>query len=211
VSTAPRIAIVDYGMGNRRSVEKALEHVGARTSTTRDPAELRAADGLLLPGVGAFPAAMRTLRELELDEVLVGCARGGMPLFGSCMGMQLLFESSDEHEGATGLGLLRGAVRRLDSGGLKLPHIGWNEVRWVRESPLSEGLPSPSTFYHVHSYVPHPADEADVLGTSDYGSPFVSVVARENVFGAQFHPEKSSTHGLTMLANFARVCARAKA
>jgi glutamine amidotransferase len=211
VSTAPRIAIVDYGMGNRRSVEMALEHVGARTSTTRDPAELRAADGLLLPGVGAFPAAMRTLRELELDEVLVGCARGGMPLFGSCMGMQLLFESSDEHEGATGLGLLRGAVRRLDSGGLKLPHIGWNEVRWVRESPLSEGLPSPSTFYHVHSYVPHPADEADVLGTSDYGSPFVSVVARENVFGAQFHPEKSSTHGLTMLANFARVCARAKA
>ncbi|HEU4657432.1 MAG TPA: imidazole glycerol phosphate synthase subunit HisH [Capillimicrobium sp.] len=206
-----RIAIVDYGMGNRRSVEKALEHVGARVSLTRDPAELRAADGLLLPGVGAFPAAMRTLRELELEDVLVECGRGGMPFFGSCMGMQLLFESSDEHDGATGLGLLRGAVRRLDSRGLKLPHIGWSEVRWARESPLVEGLPDPSTFYHVHSYVPHPADEADVLGTSDYGTSFVSVVARDNVFGAQFHPEKSSIHGLTMLKNFTRLCERVTA
>jgi glutamine amidotransferase len=102
-------------------------------------------------------------------------------------------------------------VRRLDSGGLKLPHIGWNEVRWARSSPLIDGLPDPSTFYHVHSYVPHPADEADVLGTSDYGTPFVSVVARENVFGAQFHPEKSSTHGLKMLENFARLCDRVAA
>jgi glutamine amidotransferase len=205
------IAIVDYGMGNRRSVEKALEHVGARVSLTRDPAQLRAADGLLLPGVGAFPAAMRTLRELELEAVLVECANGGMPFFGSCMGMQLLFESSEEHGGATGLGLLRGAVRRLDGRGAKLPHIGWNEVRWARESPLTEGLPDPAIFYHVHSYVPHPADEADVLGTSDYGTPFVSVVARDTVFGAQFHPEKSSTHGLTMLRNFARLCDRVAA
>jgi glutamine amidotransferase len=198
-------------MGNRRSVEKALEHVGARVSLTRDPAQLRAADGLLLPGVGAFPAAMRTLRELELEDVLVECANGGMPFFGSCMGMQLLFESSEEHGGATGLGLLRGAVRRLDSRGAKLPHIGWNEVRWARESPLTAGLPDPAIFYHVHSYVPHPADEGDVLGTSDYGTPFVSVVARDTVFGAQFHPEKSSTHGLTMLRNFARLCDRVAA
>jgi glutamine amidotransferase len=154
---------------------------------------------------------MRTLRELDLEDVLVECARSGMPFFGSCMGMQLLFESSDEHDGATGLGLLRGAVRRLDAHGLKLPHIGWNEVRWVRDSPLVEGLPDPSTFYHVHSYVPHPVDEADVLGVSDYGTPFVSVVARENVFGAQFHPEKSSTHGLALLRNFARLCDRVAA
>jgi glutamine amidotransferase len=154
---------------------------------------------------------MRTLRELGLEEVLLECAHGGMPFFGSCMGMQLLFESSDEHDGATGLGLLRGAVRRLDTRGQKLPHIGWNEVRWARESPLLEGLPDPSIFYHVHSYVPHPADEADVLGTSDYGTPFVSVVARENVFGAQFHPEKSSTHGLTLLRNFASLCERVAA
>jgi imidazole glycerol-phosphate synthase subunit HisH len=205
------IAIVDYGMGNRRSVEKALEHVGATVSITRDPTELRAADGLLLPGVGAFPAAMRTLRELELEDVLLECARGGMPFFGSCMGMQLLFDSSEEHDGATGLGLLRGAVRRLDSRGLKLPHIGWNEVRWVAESPLVAGLPDPSTFYHVHSFVPQPLDAADVLGVSDYGTEFVSVVARENVFGAQFHPEKSSTHGLALLRNFARLCDRVAA
>jgi glutamine amidotransferase len=208
---AARIAIVDYGMGNRRSVEKALEHVGAVVSITRSPAELRAADGLLLPGVGAFPAAMRTLRELELGDVLLECARGGQPFFGSCMGMQLLFESSEEHDGARGLGLLRGAVRRLETGGQKLPHIGWSEVRWVRDSPLLHGLPDPSTFYHVHSYAPHPADGEDVLGVSDYGEEFASVVARDNVFGAQFHPEKSSTHGLALLRNFARLCDRVAA
>jgi imidazole glycerol-phosphate synthase subunit HisH len=205
------IAIVDYGMGNRRSVEKALEHVGATVSLSRDPAQLRAADGLMLPGVGAFPAAMRTLRELELEDVLVECARGGMPFFGSCMGMQLLFESSDEHDGATGLGLLRGAVRRLDAGALNLPHIGWSEVRWQRESPLLDGLPDPSIFYHVHSYAPHPTDPEDVLGVSEYGESFASVVARDNVFGAQFHPEKSSTHGLALLRNFASLCQRVAA
>jgi glutamine amidotransferase len=207
-----KIAIVDYGMGNRRSVEKALQHVGAVVSITRDPVELRAADGLLLPGVGAFPAAMRTLRELDLEDVLLGCARGGMPFFGSCMGMQLLFESSEEHDGATGLGLLRGSVTRLDPRGQKLPHIGWSEVRFrapTGEShPLLHGLPDPSTFYHVHSYAPRPADAEDVLGVSDYGEEFASVVARDNVFGAQFHPEKSSTHGLALLRNFARLCDR---
>ena len=195
-------------MGNRRSVEKALERVGARPLITREPDELRSADGLLLPGVGAFPAAMRVLRELELEEVLRSCAAQGMPFFGSCMGMQLLFDSTEENEGATGLGILRGAVRKLDAGGLNLPHIGWNEVRWTRESPLCEGLPDPAAFYHVHSYVPHPADEEDVLGTSAYGAEFVSVVARDNVFGTQFHPEKSSIHGLALLRNFTRLCAR---
>jgi glutamine amidotransferase len=209
--TPPRIAIVDYGMGNRRSVEKSLEHVGAVVSMTRDPKQLRAADGLLLPGVGAFPTAMKTLRELELDDVLVECAHGGMPFFGSCMGMQLLFESSEEHEGATGLGLLRGDVRRLDAGDLNLPHIGWSEVRWTRESPLLDGLPDPAIFYHVHSYAPHPADSDDVLGTSEYGETFASVVARDNVFGTQFHPEKSSTHGLALVRNFARLCQRVAA
>ena len=211
MSGAPLVAIVDYGMGNRRSVEKALERVGARTLMTRDPSQLRAADGLLLPGVGAFPAAMRALRELELEDVLRSCAAEGMPFFGSCLGMQLLFESSEEHGGAAGLGILRGEVRSLDSRGLTLPHIGWNEVRWMRESPLMEGLSDPATFYHVHSFVPHPADVEDVLGCSEYGSPFVSVVARDTVFGAQFHPEKSSTHGLALLRNFARLCDRVSA
>jgi glutamine amidotransferase len=198
-------------MGNRRSVEKALERVGARTVISRDPATLRAADGLLLPGVGAVPAAMRALRELGLEEVLLGCARDGMPFFGSCMGMQLLFDTSDEHEGAQALGLLQGRVRRLDANGLTLPHIGWNEVRWTREHPLLDGLADPATFYHVHSYVPEPADAQDALGLSEYGSPFVSVVARENVMGSQFHPEKSSTAGLGLLRNFTRMCSRVRA
>jgi glutamine amidotransferase len=210
-SAGARIAVVDYGMGNRRSVEKALARVGATVSVTRDADELRAADGLLVPGVGAFPAAMRALRELGLDALIRERAGAGIPVFGACLGMQLLFEASAEHEGEAGLALLEGEVRRLDGGGLKLPHIGWNEVRWAHAHPLVRGLPDPSTFYHVHTFVPHPARQEDVLGVSDYGTRFASVIARGNVFGAQFHPEKSSTHGLVLLANFAGLCAPAAA
>jgi imidazole glycerol-phosphate synthase subunit HisH len=211
-SGAPRIAVVDYGMGNRRSVEKALERVGARAFISRDPGELRAADGLLLPGVGAFPAAMATIRELGLDELLRELASAGMPLFGSCMGMQLLFEHSEEHGGAEGLGLLRGEVRvllgdRRSAPGLKLPHIGWSEVRWRGSSPLCAGLPEPAFLYHVHSFVVHPAEEDVILGTAEYGERFPAVVGRGNVFGAQSHPEKSSTHGLALLGNFVGICA----
>ena len=130
--TGPLVAIVDYGMGNRRSVEKSLQRVGARTLMTCDHDELRAADGLLLPGVGAFPAAMRIIRELGLDDLLRERAAAGTPLFGSCMGLQLLFEDSEEHGGAEGLGILRWSVRRLRAPGLNLPHIGWNSVRWER-------------------------------------------------------------------------------
>ena len=198
------IGIVDYGMGNRRSVEKALERVGGDPRLTSDPGVLRAADGLVVPGVGAFPEAMRRLRAAGLDELIREQAASGVPVIGLCLGMQLLLERSDEHEGAEGLGLIPGEVRRLEPGeGLKLPHIGWNEVRWARSSPLVDGLPDPSTFYHVHSFVPVPADESDVLGISDYGGEFVSVVERGNVSGAQFHPEKSSSHGLALLRNFA--------
>jgi glutamine amidotransferase len=201
------IGVVDYGMGNRRSVVKALERVGAGPRLTADHDALRAADGLVVPGVGAFPEAMRRLRALGLDEVVRERAGAGVPVIGLCLGMQLLFESSTEHEGAEGLGLLAGRVERLDAGGLKLPHIGWNAVRWRRASPLVEGLPDPAAFYHVHSFVCAPDDEAVVLGTGAYGTPFVSFVARENVFGAQCHPEKSSTHGLALLRNFAGICA----
>jgi glutamine amidotransferase len=200
---------VDYGMGNRRSVEKALARVGASAFVSRDPSELRAADGLLLPGVGAFPAAMATIAELGLDGLLRECAAAGKPLFGSCMGMQLLFERSEEHGGAEGLGLLRGEVRKLRAPGLKLPHIGWSEVRWQRSSPLNEGLPEPAFLYHVHSFVAHPADPDVVLGTAEYGERFPAVVAQGNVFGAQSHPEKSSTHGLALLGNFVAICAAA--
>lgn len=205
------VGIVDYGVGNRRSVEKAVERIGARAVLTGDHDALRAADGLILPGVGAFPAGMDRLRSLGLDDLLRDRAQAGTPIFGACLGMQLLFDSSTEHDGATGLGLIPGEVRALEAPGLKLPHIGWSEVRWRAGSPLLDGLPEPSVFYHVHSYVPHPAHEAAVLGVSEYGARFASVVARGSVFGAQFHPEKSSVHGLRMLANFAAICARTPA
>jgi glutamine amidotransferase len=203
----PQIAIVDYGMGNRRSVEKALQKVGAQAFVTGDHAELRAADGLLLPGVGAFPAAMKVIAEMGLDELLRECAAAGTPLFGSCMGMQLLFEHSEEHGGAAGLGLLKGEVRRLRAPGMKLPHIGWSEVDWRCETPLREGLGGHTYLYHVHSFVAHPADADVVLGTAEYGEVFPAVVGQGNIYGAQSHPEKSSTHGLRLLENFASICA----
>jgi glutamine amidotransferase len=209
--TKPAVAVVDYGMGNRRSVEKALEHVGARARITRDPTDLRAADGLIVPGVGAFPKAMENLRALGLDELVPELLTAGAPVLGICLGMQLLFDSSVELGGAAGLGLLPGAVTQLDAGAGKLPHIGWNLVRLQRESALTAGLPGECAFYHVHSFAPRPAEPADVLGTSDYGEPFVSAVDRDPLFGVQFHPEKSSAHGLALLRNFAAVCVRVRA
>ena len=204
------IAIVDYGMGNRRSVEKAFEHVGADARLTADHAVLRGADGLVVPGVGAFPEAMRRLRAAGLDELIRARAADGVPVIGLCLGMQLLLERSEEHEGAEGLGLVPGEVRKLDAGGLKLPHIGWNEVRWTRRSPLIDGLPDPATFYHVHTFVPQPERDS-ALGLCDYSTEFVSVIERGSVYGAQFHPEKSSTHGLALLRNFTAICARVNA
>ena len=200
------IGIVDYGMGNRRSVEKAFEKVGATVALSSDASVLRSCDGLVVPGVGAFPEAMRRLRASGLDQVVLERASGGVPIIGLCLGMQLLFESSSEHEGTTGLGLLPGRIVKLDTRGLKLPHIGWNTISWTRRSPLVEDLPDPAAFYHVHSYAPEPADDDVVLGVGEYGAPFVSFVERGRVFGAQCHPEKSSTHGLRLLGNFVRIC-----
>jgi len=208
------IAVVDHGMGNRRSVEKALEHVGAEAVVSADHGALRAADGLVVPGVGAFAAAMRAMRERGLDELVVERAGHGTPVLGLCLGMQLLFESSTELGGDTGLGLLRGEVVSLrESIGPErnVPHIGWNEVVFARPSPLLHGLGEGAAFYHVHSFVARPGDEADVLGRGDYGGPFASIVGRGEVFGVQFHPEKSSTAGLALLANFTRVCASVRA
>ena len=201
-----RIGMVDYGMGNRRSVAKAFEHVGTPVVQTSDADELRAADGLVVPGVGAFPEAMRRLRGLGLDAVVRERAEAGVPVIGLCLGMQLLFDHSAEHEGASGLGLVPGRVVRLDPRGLKLPHIGWNSVRWEQPSALTAGLPDPAAFYHVHSFVPEPDDPSIVLGTGEYGTRFCSFVAHANVFGAQCHPEKSSTHGLAVLRNFVGIC-----
>jgi glutamine amidotransferase len=202
------IAIVDYGMGNRRSVEKALARVGADARITRDHGDVRAADGLVVPGVGAFPRAMENLRDLGLDELVRERVARRVPVLGICLGLQLAFESSTEHGGADGLGLVPGTVDRLDGAGLKLPHIGWNVVELTRVSPLTDGLPDRCAFYHVHSYAPVPAEEEDVLGTAEYGSRFVSAVERDSFYGVQFHPEKSSGHGLRLLANFAGICAR---
>jgi imidazole glycerol-phosphate synthase subunit HisH len=205
--SGPLVAIADYGMGNRRSVEKALEHVGARPQVTRDLELLRSADGVVLPGVGAFPEAMRNVTALGLDELLRERAAAGAPVLGVCLGMQLLFEHSSEHEGAAGLGLLPGEVTPLR--GPKLPHIGWNLVTFERASALTEGLGGAAAFYHVHSFACRPSEPGDVVGRGEYGEPFASVVERGNVSGVQFHPEKSSRDGLALLANFARSCASA--
>jgi glutamine amidotransferase len=205
------IAVLDYGMGNRRSVEKALEHVGAHATITHDHDRLRAAAGLVVPGVGAFPKGMQRLRELGLDMLLREQVAEGKPVLGICLGMQLAFERSSEQEGAEGLGLLAGEVRELPHDGLKLPHIGWNEVTLHPPSPLLEGLPDCCAFYHVHSFAPVPAHDEDVLGTSVYGQPFASIVGHGSFYGVQFHPEKSSAAGLRLLANFGRICARAAA
>ncbi len=201
------LAMVDYGMGNRTSVLSAFAHIGSELVATADHDALRAADGLVVPGVGAFPEAMRRLRALGLDDVVRERAAAGVPVIGLCLGMQLLFDGSDEHEGSAGLGLLAGRIVALHTRGLKSPHIGWNSVSWQRPSALVEGLPDPAAFYHVHSFVAEPDDPSIVLGIGEYGSPFVSFVQHGNVFGAQCHPEKSSTEGLALLRNFAGICA----
>jgi len=202
------IAVVDYGMGNRRSVEKALEHIGARASVSGDPDRLRAAAGLIVPGVGAFPRAMDNLRELGLDELIHERVAAGTPVLGICLGLQLAFDYSTEQGGAAGLGIVAGEVRPLQAGSLKLPHIGWNEVRFAdTHSPLLDGLPRECAFYHVHTFAAFPARAQDVLGTAEYGAPFVSAVEKGSFYGVQFHAEKSSAAGLRLLANFARICA----
>jgi glutamine amidotransferase len=206
------IAVLDYGMGNRRSVEKALEHVGARATITRDPAVLRAAAGLVVPGVGAFPRAMENLRTLGLDQLIRERVASGTPVLGICLGMQLAFDGSEELGGAEGLGIVPGRVIALRARGLKLPHIGWNEVRFTAPaSPLLADLPSRCAFYHVHSYAAEPTTPEDVLGTAEYGAQFVTAVEHGSFYGVQFHPEKSSAAGLRLLANFARLCIATRA
>jgi imidazole glycerol-phosphate synthase subunit HisH len=197
------IAIVDYGMGNRRSVEKALEHVGAEPRLTADHDTIRDADGIVVPGVGAFPEAMRRFAAAGLDELIRERAGAGVPVLGLCLGMQLLFDASDEHEGAAGLGLLPGRVTALRAP--RVPHIGWNLVTFERPSALTDGLGPAAAFYHVHSLAPEPANPDDVVGRGEYGGRFVSIVERGNVMGVQFHPEKSSRDGLALLRNFAKV------
>jgi glutamine amidotransferase len=197
-----RTAILDYGMGNLRSVAKALEHVGAEPLLTNDHARVREADAVVLPGVGAMPKAMERVRELKLHELLRERVEAGVPLIGLCMGMQLLFESTTELGGSEGIGLLSGPVLQLQAS--KIPQIGWNPVSWRRASVLNDGLPDPCAFYHANSFAPRPSNPEDVLGTAEYGTEFASVVERPPVYGLQSHPEKSGPDGLRLLANFVR-------
>jgi glutamine amidotransferase len=202
------IGLIDYGMGNRRSVEKAFARVGADAELTADHDALRRADGLVVMGVGAFPEAMRRLRDGGFDELVRERAAAGVPVIGLCLGMHLLYDGSSEFGETEGLGLLRGWVRPLRAEGLKLPHIGWHEVRFVRDTPLTPAAGS-AAYYHVHSFVAEETEDA--VGLGEYGERFVSVAARGNVFGCQFHPEKSSRAGLALLRSFTELCARVPA
>jgi glutamine amidotransferase len=206
-----RICILDYGMGNLRSVEKALERVGAEALVASDAETARGADGLILPGVGAFAKAMERIDELGLAALIDERLEAGTPVLGICLGFQLLFESSTELGGARGLGLIEGRVRGLEAPGLKVPHIGWEPVSWTRSSALTEGIEAATPFYFVHSFASQPTHVHDVLATAVHGERFVCAVERPPVYGVQFHPEKSSAAGLRLLANFAAVCSPAAA
>lgn len=197
------LAVVDYGAGNLRSVVRALAFVGAEPVVVGDPEALLQADVLVFPGVGAAGSAMRRLRERGLDDAIREFYRSGRPVLGVCLGLQLLFEWSEEDGGTAGLGLLPGLVRRFPDG-LKVPHMGWNQVRLRQAHPVFAGIPDGTYFYFVHSYYAEPADPALVVGTTDYGVEFASVVARENLVATQFHPEKSSRWGLMVYKNFLR-------
>jgi glutamine amidotransferase len=198
-----RLAGLDYEMSNLLSATKALERLGAEVTVARAPAEAEGADAVVLPGVGHFGEAMRRIRAAGLDEAVARAVAGGTPLLGICLGMQLLFDESEESPGVAGLGVLPGAVRRLRTD-LKVPHIGWSRVEWVPGAPVGprEDGPGASTYYFVHSYACEPADPALVLGRAEHGVPFCAAAGREGVTGVQFHPEKSSGAGLGLLGRW---------
>ena len=199
------IGVVDYGMGNLRSVLNALGSIDAPARLVATPDEARAAERLILPGVGAFGAAMQRLDEQGFTEALPGLVAEGKPLLGICLGMQLLADRSAEHGEHAGLGLIGGAVVRIRTDpSLRVPHVGWNDARLTRPTPLLAGLSDPPSFYFVHSYVFETTDPDAVTATTDYGRPLTACVERGGVFGAQFHPEKSQRDGLALLRNFAR-------
>lgn len=195
------IAIVDYGIGNLRSVEKAIQQVGGEGCLIDQPGQLKGAAAIVLPGVGAFGDGMDNLRRAGFVEPLLEAVDAGRPLLGICLGMQLLFSQSEEMGSHYGLGILPGNVRRF-SGGLKVPQIGWNQIHWLRPCPLSSNVPDSSYAYFVHSYYVTTSDAGCILATTEYGIEYTSIVGRDNVFGIQFHPEKSQDVGLRILSNF---------
>ena len=195
------VAVVDYDAGNTLSVTRALEKVGARVELTPDPDRVLAADAVVLPGVGAFGDCVRKLRERGMDEACMEVYRSGKPFLGVCVALQVFFEGSEESPGVEGLGILPGKVVRFEGNGLKVPHMGWNEMSVMREHPVLSGLDG-EDFYFVHSYYPEPTEPSDLLGESDYGVRFCAAAGRENLVAVQFHPEKSSRAGLALYANF---------
>ena len=204
---SPRVALVDYGAGNLRSVAKALERSGFAVDVTSDAAAVARADAVVLPGVGAFAAAAANLRAKGMDQAVRAALDSGRPYLGLCLGLQLLFEDSDEHGLAAGLGWLGGHVRRFPDQAagrpLRVPHIGWNEVRWQGSHPMRKSLPERDVYYFVHGWRALPESAADQIGSCDYGGPFAAAVAHENVFAVQFHPEKSQAAGKRLLDAFA--------
>ena len=203
-----RIVVIDYESGNLRSVARAVEKAGVIPVVTSDPASLENADGVILPGVGSGPAAMAALQSRGLVTPLLDYIAGGRPFLGVCLGLQLLLDATDEGD-ADCLGLVPGRVRRLPDG-LKVPHMGWNTVEFQRDHPLWRGIPQGSHFYFVHSYYADPEASADVAGVTEYGVPFCSIYARDNVVATQFHPEKSGDNGLRIYANFIEQVAAAR-
>ncbi len=196
------ITMIDYGGSNLRSVQKALEFVGAQVEVTDNPAVVAQAKKLVLPGVGAFGAGMKALRERGLAEATIAAANKHIPLLGICLGMQFLFEVSEEMGEHAGLGLVRGRVVRFPQNGLVVPHMGWNQIEPTRAHPLLAGIAPGSYSYFVHSYYCEPTDAAATLATTDYGHPFAAIIAQDNIYGIQFHPEKSQQVGLQILQNF---------
>jgi len=195
------LLVVDYGAGNLPNVVRAFASLGSHPSVTSDPQDVDDARALVLPGVGAAGQIMRSLQELELDEAIQRYVAAGRPFLGVCMGMQVLLDSSDEDGGQRCLGVFEGTVQRLDVK-LKVPHMGWNSVQQTGPHPLWNGIPDGSYFYFVHSYAARPHDPAVQVGTTDYDGTFASALARDNVFGTQFHPEKSGRVGLQLYSNF---------
>ena len=195
------VAIVDYDAGNTLSVTRALEKVGAKVDLTPDPERVLTADAVVLPGVGAFGDCMRKLRERGMDEACTEAFRSGKPILGVCVALQVVFDTSGESPGVEGLSLMPGKVVRFGVDGLKVPHIGWNELSLVREHPVFDGLDG-EAFYFVHSYYPEPEEAQDLIGETDYGTRFCSAAGRENLVAVQFHPEKSSGAGLGLYQNF---------
>lgn len=212
MSPAPQVALVDYGAGNLRSVARALERSGLGVDVTSDPAALRRADGVVLPGVGAFADARASLATKGLDDVVLAGLDAGRPYLGLCLGLQLLFDEADEHGVTPGFGRFAGRVERFpdhapDGKRLLVPHIGWNEVRWASEGarhPMLAALPARDHYYFVHSYRAVPTDVGDVVGWTEYGGAFAAAVAKERIFAVQFHPEKSQAAGKRLLDAFAQ-------